>query len=59
MLIKSVNKHVVDIFLNSNTRPTGFEPTRWMRLQNRQGHWVQVAGIKVPAWQFKKITESL
>lgn len=59
MVIKKVNKHVVDVFLDINTLPTGFEPSCWLRLQNRQNRWVQIAGIKVLAWQFKKITDSL
>ena len=59
MLIKKINNKLVDVFLNINTQPTGFEPNCWLRLQKRGENWVQIAGIKLPSWQFKKLIGEL
>jgi len=60
MLVKKITNHLVDIFVDTtNPFPTGFEPNSWLRLQKRPHGWVQVAGVRLPAWQFKKITEQL
>jgi type II secretory ATPase GspE/PulE/Tfp pilus assembly ATPase PilB-like protein len=50
---------LVDIFLNMNTFPTGYEESCWLRLQQREKQWLQIKGIKVPPWKFKMITENL
>ena len=59
MKTKYINKKLVDLFLDMNTQPTGFEPECWIRLQLRGGNWIQVDGIKIPSWKFKMITEEI
>ena len=59
MKTKYINKKMVDLWLNMETHPTGFEPNCWLRLQKRNEHWVQIAGIKILPWKFKQITEAL
>ena len=58
-LVKPVTKKLLDVFLDIQTFPTGFEPDCWLRLQYREGRWVQVGGIRIPSWQFKKLTGAL
>jgi hypothetical protein len=55
MLVKHVTNKLIDIFLNGNTFPTGFEASQWLRLQKRGDNWVQIGGVRLPSWQFKKI----
>jgi len=59
MKTKYINKKLVDVFLDMNTQPTGFEPECWLRLQKRGTSWIQLGGIKIPSWRFKMITEEL
>ena len=59
MVIRPLNKKLIDVFLDMNTFPTGFEESCWLRLQLRGTTWLQVAGIKIPTWKFKQITESI
>lgn len=60
MLVKQITHKLVDVFMDSpNPSPTGFEASSWLRLQKRPHGWVQVAGVRVPAYVFKQITESL
>lgn len=60
MYILYVNKNLVDVFLDSNTGPTGFETSCWLRLhKNREGRWTQVNGIKVPGYKFSVIIKEL
>lgn len=59
MKIKPINKNLIDVFLDMNTYPTGWEPSCWLRLQKRGTNWIQLGGIKLPSWKFKMITEEL
>lgn len=59
MKIKLITKKLIDIFLNTNTSPTGWEPSCWLRLQKRGEVWVQIAGIRLPPWRYKLITENI
>lgn len=55
-----VTPKLVDVFLNYNEQhPTGFEANCWLRLAKRGYSWVQLAGIRLPAWQFKKLVGEL
>lgn len=59
MKIHRVTAKIVDIFLNLNTYPTGYEESCWLRLQKKGTNWIQTNGIKIPSWKFKQITEEL
>jgi hypothetical protein len=59
MLIKKVTNKIIDVFLDLDTSPTGFEPTCWLRLQKRGDTWVQIQGVRLPSWQFKKVIGDL
>ncbi len=60
MCVKVVTRKLVDVFLNlPDPFPTGWEPEAHLRLQQRDGKWVQISGVKVASWQFKKIIGSL
>lgn len=59
MVVKKVNKHLVDVFVDLHTFPTGFEPSCWLRLAKRGNNWVQVDGIRLLSWQFKKLIGEL
>lgn len=59
MKIKHITKNLVDVFLDMDTHPTGFEPNCWLRLTKRGNSWVQTHGIRVPAWTYKKIVGEL
>ena len=59
MKLIPISKNMVDVFLNTNTSPTGFEPSCWIRLQKRGTQWVQIAGIKLASWKFKELTMCL
>ena len=59
MYIKK-SKHLVDVFLDLDKQTTGFEPESWLRLsKTKDGRWVQLAGVKLPSWQFKQLTMQL
>lgn len=59
MKIKYINKNLVDVFLDMNIYPTGWEPSCWLRLQKRGNTWIQLGGIKLPSWKFKQLTKEL
>lgn len=59
MKIKYITKNLIDVFLDKQTFPTGFEASCWLRLQNRHNKWTQISGIKVQSWEFKKIIDSI
>jgi hypothetical protein len=59
MKIHFINKKLIDVFLDMNTYPTGYEENCWLRLQKRGEHWTQIAGINIPKWKFKMIMEEL
>lgn len=56
---KYINKNLVDIFLDINVSHTGWEPSCWLRLQRKGTLWIQIAGITLPSWKFKKLIEEL
>ena len=59
MKIIPLSPKMVDVFLNQDTSPTGYEESCWLRLQKRGELWLQIGGIKVPSWKFKQITTGL
>ena len=60
MYIKKSSNKLIDVFIDVNEDViTGFEPTAWLRLAYKDGKWLQVAGVRLPSWQFKKLTSEL
>jgi len=59
MKIIPLSPKMVDVFLNQDTSPTGYEESCWLRLQKRGEFWLQIAGIKLPSWKFKQLTMCL
>lgn len=53
-LVVLVTPKLVDVFLESK-----FSSTHWLRLAKRGNVWVQTAGVRLPAWQFKKLVGEL
>ena len=54
-----ITPKLVDIFLDMETSPTGYEESCWLRLQKRGQQWIQLKGIKIPSYKFRMITEEL
>ena len=55
-----VTPKLVDVFINNKEQQqTGFEANCWLRLAKRGDSWVQLAGIRLPSWQYKKIVGEL
>jgi len=62
MYIKRVNSHTIDIFLDFDTQPTGFEPACWIRLtktRQQPNTWKQIAGIRLPSYKYQAILKQL
>lgn len=62
MYIKKVNPYTVDIFLNFDTHPTGFEPSCWLRLiksHQKPAQWKQIAGIRLPSYKYQTVLKTL
>ena len=59
MKIKKITSHLVDVFVDNQNYPTGFEETNWLRLTKKGNKWVQTHGIKVPSWTFNKIVSEI
>jgi hypothetical protein len=58
MYIKKNSNKLVDIFIDVDGY-TGWEPANWLRLALKNGKWVQLAGIRVQPWEFRKIVGEL
>ena len=56
-----LNKNVLDVFMDFDTQPTGFEPSCWVRLHKQRGtdSWKQVAGIRLPTHKFQAMLKEL
>lgn len=60
MKVFAITKNLVDVFLTPEKHhKTGYEKELWLRLQKRGEQWIQVAGVKIPSWKYKQITEAL
>jgi len=60
MKIIAINKNVLDVFMDFNTSPTGFEPSCWVRLHKPKDlGWKQVAGIRLPSKHFQMLLQEL
>jgi len=61
MKVIKVNNSTIDVFLDLNTSPTGFEQVCWLRLyKNKQTNtWKQLAGIKLPSYKYQTILKGL
>ena len=60
MKVIKLNTNVIDVFMDYNTSPTGFEPSCWVRLHRQRGsEWKQVAGIRLPSHKFQLLLKDL
>lgn len=55
MKIHKINNNLIDVFIDKNTFPTGYEESCWIRLQKKLSNWIQIKGTKVPSWKFKQV----
>jgi hypothetical protein len=54
-IAKFISKNLVDVFINGDSSPTGFEESSWIRLQKRGSTWNQIKGIKILGFVFKNV----
>jgi len=60
MKIIKLNANTIDIFLDFDTVPTGFEPSCWLRLHRpKGGSYKQIAGVRLPSYRFQLILKQL
>ena len=59
MYIKKNSNKLVDVFIDTENMCTGWEPSNWLRLAFKDGKWIQLAGIRVQPWEFRKILGEL
>jgi len=60
MKIIKVNANTIDVFMDFDTHPTGFEPSCWLRLHRpKGGAYKQIAGVRLPSHRFQLILKQL